>query len=131
MAETDKLTVITTSRREALCKASSGAIAALSPITQVAFGSGGVNEDGETIPPSPGQTALNQELGKYPIDRVEYPVSTTARYLVTIPPEALGGAKISEVALVDSSGNLCAIRNMLPKGKDEGVAFTFTFDDEF
>ena len=35
------------------------------------------------------------------------------------------------VTLVDSEGNLCAIRNMLAKGKDEGVVFIFTFDDEF
>ena len=77
------------------------------------------------------QQALVHEIGRYPIDKVEYPISTTARYTVTIPAADLAGAQISEAALVDSEGNLCAIRNMLAKGKDEGVAFIFTFDDEF
>ena len=56
---------------------------------------------------------------------------TTARYTVTIPASALAGTQISEAALVDADGGLCAIRNMLPKGKDADVTFTFTFDDEF
>ena len=58
-------------------------------------------------------------------------MATTARYIVTIPAADLAGEQISEAALVDSEGNFCAIRNMLAKGKDEGVAFIFTFDDEF
>ncbi len=35
------------------------------------------------------------------------------------------------ISIVDENGELCAIRNMLPKGKDSGMAFVFTFDDEF
>lgn len=124
-------TVITSYRREQLCKISSGAIESMAPITRVAFGCGGVDEDGEVIPPDATQTALFNELGRYEIDRVEYPVGTTARYTVTIPAAELPGAQISEAALVDSEGRLCAVRNMLAKGKDDGVAFIFTFDDEF
>ena len=55
-----------------------------------------------------------------------YPVPTTARYTITIPPDDLAGTNISEAALVDADGVLCAIRNMLPKGKDAGVSFTAT-----
>ena len=124
-------TVITNWRREQLCKITSGAIDSLSPITEVAFGDGALDENGEVMPPSAAQTVLLHEIGRYGIDRVEYPVSTTARYTVTIPAADLAGAQISEAALVDSEGNLCAVRNMLAKGKDEGVAFIFTFDDEF
>ncbi len=124
-------TIITNWRREQLCKITSGAISTLSPVTQVAFGDGGVDEAGAVLQPAGSQQALTHEIGRYPIDKVEYPVSTTARYTVTIPAEDLAGAQISEAALVDSAGNLCAIRNMLAKGKDEGVAFIFTFDDEF
>ncbi len=124
-------TIITNWRREQLCKITSGAIDTLSPVTQVAFGDGGVDAAGAVLQPAGSQQALTHEIGRYPIDKVEYPVSTTARYTVTIPAEDLAGAQISEAALVDSAGNLCAIRNMLAKGKDEGVAFIFTFDDEF
>ena len=124
-------TVITNWRREQLCKITSGAISTLAPITKVAFGDGGVDAEGAVLQPVGSQEALAHEIGRYGIDRVEYPVSTTARYTVTIPAADLAGAQISEAALVDSEGNLCAIRNMLAKGKDEGVAFIVTFDDEF
>lgn len=124
-------TVITNWRREQLCKITSGAIESIAPVTQVAFGDGALDENGEVLPPSASQTELLHEIGRYGIDKVEYPISTTARYTVTIPAADMAGAQISEAALVDSEGNLCAIRNMLAKGKDEGVAFIFTFDDEF
>ena len=130
MAESNA-TIITTARRELLCKAASGEAETVPAVTKVAFGSGGVDSDGVVIVPSADQQELHNEVGRYPIDGVTYPVSTTARYKVTIPAADLEGAAISAVALVDSEGTLCAIRNILPKGKDAGVALIFTFDDEF
>ena len=124
-------TVITDYRREQLCKITSGAICTLAPIAEVAFGAGGVDEAGIVLQPVGNPPALTHEIGRYTIDKVEYPVATPARYIVTIPAADLAGEQISEAALVDSEGNFCAIRNMLAKGKDEGVAFIFTFDDEF
>ncbi len=124
-------TVITDKRREKLCKITSGKVSTIGKVTHVAFGDSGVNSGGAVISPTRSQTALNHEVGRYPIGGVTYPVPTTARYTVTIPKTDLGGVSISEAALVDSDGDLCAIRNMLPKGKDDGVEFMFTFDDEF
>jgi len=123
--------VITTYRRQNLCKITSGAITSLPKITQIAFGDGGVDGSGNLVAPLGTATALKHELARYPIDNVIYPVATTARYTVTIPTADLPGASISEAALVDSSGALCAINTMLVKRKDDGVTFTFTFDDEF
>lgn len=131
MAGENNYTVITNYRREALCKVTSGAIGKIPAISHVVFGDGGVNEDGSVKPPSGAQTALNHEVGRYEVGAAAYPIPTTARYTVTIPAEELPGVSISEAALVDDEGNLCAIRNMLPKGKDEDVEFLFTFDDEF
>lgn len=124
-------TVITDYRREKLCKITSGAISALPAITQIAFGDQGVAEDGSVRQPSGGQTALNHEVGRYDIAEPSYPIPTTARYTATVPADELPGVSISEAALVDADGKLCAIRNMLPKGKDADVEFTFTFNDEF
>lgn len=127
-----KHTTITDYRREMLCKITSGAISALPPVTHIAFGDGGVGGDGQPLDPAGTQTALHHEVGRYPLDaNPVYPAPTTARYTVTIPRADLPGVNISEAALADSDGRLCAIRNMLPKGKDDDVAFTFTFDDEF
>lgn len=124
-------TVITNYRRELLCKITSGAISSIPPITHVVFGDGGVDAQGSVIPPTGDQTNLRHEVGRYEVDGVEYPVESTARYTVTIPKLDLTGAVISEAALADADGKLCAIRNMLPKGKDADVEFVFCFDDEF
>jgi len=124
-------TVITNYRREKLCKITSGAVNSIPAITKIAFGDQGVDASGKPVSPAGSQTALKHEVGRYPIKGVTYPISTTARYTVTIPAADLAGVAISEAALVDASGQLCAIRNMLSKGKDGDVEFTFTFDDEF
>lgn len=124
-------TIITDKRREKLCKITSGAITTLAKVTHVAFGDGGVDEAGEPISPVGSQTALTAEVGRYPIDGVTYPIPTTAQYTVTIPKDDLIGEKISEAALVDADNDLVAIKTMYAKGKDGGVTFTFTFDDEF
>ena len=131
MAAASENSVITLKRRVKLCKASSGAITALPPITKIAFGSGGVDGNGDPIAPTQTQEALNQPLREYAVGSVTYPEDTTARYTVTIPADDLTGASISEAALVDSEGDLAAIKTMYAKRKDAGVAFTFEFDDEF
>lgn len=123
--------ISTAYRRKSLCQITSGAIDSLPPVTQIALGSGGLNDDGTVKEPDIDQTALVVELGRFDVEQPTYPIDTTARYTVTIPEDALVGEVISEAGLLDSEGNLVAIRNMLPKGKDEGVEFTFTFDDEF
>lgn len=126
--------VITKTRREALCKATSmgSTTNPINPITHIVFGDGGVDESGNPVPPIDTQTALKNQIGKYPIDAAPtYPETTTARYVVTIPADELPGASISEAGLVDSEGMLCAIKTMYVKRKDPGVTFTFTFDDEF
>lgn len=123
--------VTTDYRREMLCKITSGAVSALPPVAWVAFGDGGTDEQGNVLTPSGSQTALRHEVARYPVDRVDYPAPATARYTVNIPRRDLPGINISEAALVDAGGALCAIRNMRPKGKDEDVKFVFEFDDEF
>lgn len=128
MAETS---VITKLRRENLCKITSGAVSSLAPITHIAFGDDGVDSRGEPVSPTETQTSLKHEVARYPIKSVTYPLSTTARYTVEIPENDLAGAKISEAALIDKNGGLCAIKNMYVKQKDGGVSFAFTFDDEF
>ena len=125
--------VITLFRRTQLCRITSGDIGELAPINRIAFGDGGVDGSGEPIKPFETQTSLNNQIAIYPINNVTYPLSpaTTARYTCTIPASELAGANISEAALVDSSGNLCAVKTFYVKRKDNGITFTFTFDDEF
>lgn len=128
MTENSTITIV---RRIKICRASSGAISTLSPITHIAFGDGGVDSNGKPIPPLETQTALNHEIARYPIDGIEYPVETTARYSATVPKEAMVDQFISEAALVDGNGDVVAIKTMYAKQKDKGTAFRFKFDDEF
>jgi hypothetical protein len=123
--------IITLYRRAKLCKVTSGAETTIPPITHVAFGDGGADASGSPLDLPADRAGLQNEIARYPIISVAYPAPTTARYTVTIPRDELDGARISEAALVDSSGAACAIKNMYVKQKDTGVAFTFEFDDEF
>jgi len=126
--------IVTLRRRQALCEITSGKVASIPVITQIAFGSGGVNSSGEPIQPAKTATGLNAELARYNLDMdggITYPIPTTARYKATIPAADLAGAEISEAALIDAGGGACAIKTFYVKRKDGGVTFTFTFDDEF
>lgn len=123
--------VITLYRRKNLARITSGELTALPKITHIVLGSGGVEESGEIKTPSENQTALVAELQRYEVGPVEHPVETTSRYTITVPEGELAGAAISEIGLLDADGQLCAVRNCSPKGKDADEEFTFTFDDEF
>lgn len=154
-----KNSVITTARRVNLAKITRGAVATIPAITHIAFGDQGIDEDGQPLMPTGDQQALHHEVGRYGIDSVANPpldgegmapdmqvdmagqglaagraalgVETTNRYTVTIPGDDLNGINISEMALIDADGVFAAVKNFLPKGKDQDVTFTFQFDDEF
>ena len=114
-----------------LAQITGGAVSTIPKISHIAFGDEGLDESGQPLDPTEFQQALHHEVGRYPIDQVEHPKDTTNRYTVTIPETELNGSMLSEMALVDEDGGLAAIKNFLPKGKDEDVRFTFEFDDEF
>lgn len=124
--------VVTLVRRKSLAAITRGAVETIPKITHIAFGDGGVDENGQPKQPNETQTELNNEIARYEIDSVANPVETTNRYTVTIPEASeLNGKAINEMALVDGDGQLAAIKTFLSKGKDEDVKFTFEFDDEF
>ena len=123
--------VVTRARRISLAQITSGTLTTLPPIASIVLGDGGVDESGTVLAPSEEQTELNHEIGRYAVAPVTFPVETTARYQITVPESELVGLAISEMALADAEGTLCAIRNTSPKIKDGGEEFTFIFDDEF
>lgn len=118
-------------RRKSLAQITSGAVNTIPKVAYIALGTGGVDEGGQIITPSEDQTELKAEAGRYPIDKVEYPVETTARYTVTVPEGEMEGVAISEIGIIDEDGGLCSIRACSPKIKDRDEEFTFVFDDEF
>lgn len=118
-------------RRKNLTQITSGAVNTIPKVAYIALGTGGVDEGGQIIIPSEDQTELKAEVGRYPVEPVEYPVETTARYTIIVPVGDLDGAAISELGIIDEAGGLCSIRACSPKIKNYDEEMAFVFDDEF
>ena len=100
-------------------------------IAGMAFGNGGSDDSGSVIPVSDAQTGLNHEILRKPVDGHEFRDETTCRYFCTLENEELVGESISEIALYDEDGDIVAIKNFRPKGKDDDLEMTFNVDDMF
>lgn len=101
----------------------------LPPIKQMAFGSGGVNDNGEVLELDAGQQELHNELCRKDIDTVEIINDTRIRYSCMINENELEGESISELAIVDADGDLLTIKNFKTKDKDSDFSFTFKVND--
>ena len=102
--------VITEIGRKKLCRAHSGD-QTLPAITQMAFGSGGVDADGNVIETTGAETAC--------------------RYTVRLSKTELANQNISEQGLFDADGDLVAYKTFLSKGKDDDMEFIFDMDEIF
>ena len=122
--------VVTKAYRIKMLKARAGD-ATLPAITYMAFGRGGVDDEGTVLTPDTGQTALNDEIGRKPISSHSYPSDTSCKYICTLSETDFAGESISEIALVDADGDLAAIKNCTPKGKDSDLEMEFAVTDEF
>ncbi len=122
--------VVTLAARKKMVQARAGETP-LPKIMGVAFGSGGVDADGNVITPERTQTALKQEILRKPVDKYTFLSDTKCRYECTLAEGELTGEYISEAALYDEEGDLVAIKNFLPKGKDSDLEMTIQIDDEF
>lgn len=122
--------ITTDSARIKMVKARTGDIT-LSKIVKMAFGDGGLGEDGKPIQPSGADNALKHEILRKPIDSHIYPVSTTCTYSVKILKEEIPDSNINEMALVDEQGDLVAIKTFGNKYKDADMEMVFQIDDIF
>ena len=120
--------VVTLAARKKMVQARAGETP-LPKIMGVVFGSGGVDADGNVITPERTQTALKQEILRKPVDKYTFLSDTKCRYECTLAEGELTGEYISEAALYDEEGDLVAIKNFLPKGKDSDLEMTIQIDD--
>lgn len=130
MSSANKNVIITKAAREKLVKARAGAIE-LPIIVGMAFGNGGVDDDGNVVAPSEDQSELTNELYRKEIDGYSFPEETTCRYECTLTESELAGEEISEVGLYDEDGDIVCIKTFTRKGKDDDVEQTYTLDDMF
>jgi hypothetical protein len=123
-------TVVTTLAKRKMLRARAG-IQAIPAITGMAFGSGGVDSSGNIKNHTPDAPKLYNELLRKKIDKYEVISDTKIRYTCTIGSGELNGAKISEIALYDSTGDIVAMKSFSSKGKDSGEEMIFECDDTF
>ncbi len=124
--------VITATGRKKLCRAHAGD-QTLPAITKMAFGSGGVDQDGNVIETTGAETALKKELLKKAVDSHSYTNEgqTTCRYTLRLSKAELANENISEQGLFDADGDLIAYKTFLPKGKDDDMEFISDMDEVF
>lgn len=116
--------------REQMAKARAGDVA-VTTITHMAFGDGGVDGGGNPIPPTGADTELNNELLRKPVDGHTFPVPATCRYSCRLLKTDLAGQTINEIALFDSAGEMVCKKTMTNKTKDGDMEMVFELDDEF
>ncbi|EGO86277.2 phage related protein (plasmid) [Clostridium botulinum C str. Stockholm] len=113
-----------------MVKARAGDIT-LPKITHMVFGDGGANKEGKPIPLLGEETKLKNQILKKTIDVHTYPNNTTCRYSCKLCKEDLADKNINEIGLVDSEGDLVAIKTFGNKYKDADMEMIFQIDDEF
>ena len=124
--------VITVVERRKICMAHSGD-SEMPRITHMAWGAGGVQEDGTPKQTTGEETGLYNLLLKKPIEAHSYTndEKTTCRYTATLEAEELTGKEISEMGLYDDNGDLASYRTFLRKGKDEDIPQIYDMDEIF
>lgn len=101
----------------------------LPAVTHIAYGDGGVDADGVVQTPASTMIALNHELLRKPYDSKEVTAQCVVTYIGTLAEGELGGKSISEIALVDSEGDLAGVQFF--KARPDDLEQTFKIDDDF
>lgn len=119
--------LITMTGRKKMAEARAG-IKPVSPITQIAVGDGGLEEDGTLK--SPGET-LYHEVLRRDVESIMKVSDTCYRYKLQMNDDELPKCAISEAVLIDSDGDVVASITFEKKVKDEGAKMFFEMDDNF
>ena len=122
--------IVTLTARKKMLRARAGEIT-LPQITSFVFGNGGVDEEGNVVPPQENQTELVSHLLKKDILDYTMLSDTQCRYRCVLGYEELAGEKISEIGLCDADGDIVAIKTFSAKGKDDDMEMTFYLEDSF
>lgn len=120
--------VTTTYARQQLAKARAGD-GTVTKVTHMAFGNGGVDEQGQPKPPQPDETGLYNEIYRKPVDGHSYPSATVCRYTCTLLENELVDQTINEIALFDEAGEMVCKKTFKNKVKDGDMKMTFEIDD--
>ncbi|MCM1184431.1 MAG: phage tail protein [Roseburia sp.] len=124
--EMAEITTVAAKKKILLARAGMGVVA---PIKEMAFGDGGVDNNGNVIQPQNEQKELNNEICRKKITKIEIISDTQVKYYCDLDEDELAGRGISELALVDADGDMVTIKNFATKEKDRDFLFTFKVND--
>lgn len=113
-----------------MVKARAGVVE-LPPIVGMAFGTGGVDSDGNPVQPLVSDEGLKNEVFRKAVDSYEFIDDTTCRYFCTLAADECVDQEINELGLYDADGDIIAIKTFRSKGKDADLEMTFRIDDIF
>lgn len=122
--------MITKKGREKLCSAHAGD-RTLPKLKYIAYGDGGVDEQGTPILPTGEEVSLRNELFREEIDEHEYPILTTCEYKHELSKIELANVYLSELGIFDEEGDLIIYKTFLRKGKDDDMLFQFSIQEIF
>ena len=99
----------------------------------MAWGDGGVDENGQPLGATGNEIGLYHQLLEKDIESHTYvnDEQTTCRYTSTLEAGELDGKEISEMGLFDEEGDLIVYRNFLRKGKDADIPQIYNMDEIF
>ena len=118
--------VITEIGRKKLCRSHAGD-QTLPAITQMAFGSGGVDADGNVIAPLEAESELKNELLRKKYDTYTMLSDTKCKYECELKESELPGAAISEIGLYDADGGYRYHQAFYRKRKGCGYQHDFLY----
>ena len=121
--------VITAIRRKKMAEATH-TTGKLAKAKWIALGSGGVDSGANIVTPLAENVKRNNEVIRKEYTSSAKTSDTSYEYVIELAEDELVGTFISEMALIDAEGDVIAISNFLPKGKDE-TETTFTIEDNY
>lgn len=122
--------ITTFNARVKFAKAHAGDIT-LPKVTQIAWGDGGVDINGNLIVLSSTLTQVPGEFLVKNVDQISFPSETTVRFRGVLTTTEGNGKDISSCGLYDSEGTLIAVKVFKPKAKDNETTIEIDWDEEF
>lgn len=127
----DNAGIITAVGRKKMCRAHAGD-GTLPAIVKMAWGNGGVNENGQPIDTTGNEIGLYSQLLEKDIESHVYNEDqTTCLYKATLEAGELDGEEISEMGLFDADGDLIVYRTFGRKWKDADIPQTYQMSEIF
>lgn len=126
-----KFNIVTTDKvREKLIRAltSTGTIP---KITHIAFGTGGVDGNGNPIMPEADANALRHEVFRVPVETIEYPQPYKADIIIEITGADYNDIPLSEFGAVDAAGDFVGFQSFKTITKQDNVLLRFHWQCEF